>query len=294
MEIENLSEEENTPKHTRNDFTLKRTLKEMIVLDLGKNTISMYEILNYLKYHQLKPFTLTFKDLQNQTFILKCHHISKNEFNFEIGETKGEEIFTNPIIYFGQDNKRWEFISMEQIHYFLDLFNLPMIKCKLENKNYSPTLFNIVTHFKHEDKVIDIFTYEIYDKDSFNNFFKNCPDIFLNKTFENPKHFDKNFDYYFNYNKLIKLDGKFHIYDDIENTRSYISKDFLDLRKPSPYYYYGAEGKGKSITIIGSLKYRNNFNKFGSFYINCKSLKYHLLKKNNLIVRQILINEILY
>ena len=279
---------------TENNFTFKNVLKEMVVLELGKETITMNEILKYVEIHGSKPFTLTYKNSKNHTFILNCYDVTVNHFSFELGETKGVQIYKNPIKYLDSKNKLWEFICIEQIHYFLNFFNCPMIECKKEKIKIPPTLLNMISHFIHGDKIVDAFTYEIYDKKSFVNFFKTCPNDFLNETFESPIKFDKNFDYYFNYKKINKIIGSFHIYDDIKKTRYFLSRDFLDLNKPSPYYYYGASGKGKSITLIGSLKYRNDMTELGTFYINCKSLKRHLFDRNELHTKQILINEILY
>lgn len=281
-------------KITKNDFTLKSVLKEMVVLELGKETISMNEIINYVHAHRLQPFTLSFQNSNKQIFILNCYKISKNYFSFEIGQTKGEDIFTNPIIYFDQNNKLWELISLEQIYYFLNSFKNPMIKCKINGILYSPSYYHIKSHLIHEDKIVDTLTYEIYDKNSFSKFFETHPNNFLNETFKSPIEFDKNFNYYFNYNKKNKTIGSFHIYDNINDTRFIISRDFLDLYKPSPYYYCGVSGKGKSITLIGSLKYRDNFFELGSFYINCKCLKKLLFDGKGLYVKQILIDEIIY
>ena len=58
--------------------------------------------------------------------------------------------------------------------------------------------------------------------------------------------------------------------------------------------YYGISGRGKSITLIGSLKYRNNLLKMGSLYINCKTLKYLIKNKAIKKLKQLLIDEIIY
>ena len=280
--------------NTKNNFTFKNVLKDMIVLELGKETITMNEILKYVQIYGSKPFKMIFKNSKNKTFILNCYDVTLITFSFELGKTKGVKIFKNPIKYLDSKNKIWEFICIEQIYYFLNFFNFPLIECKKIKINIPSNLLNIISHFIHGDKIVEAFNYEIYDKESFDNFFKTCPNNFINETFESPIKFDKNFDYYFNYKKINKIIGSFHIYDDIKKARSFLSNDFLDLYKPSPYYYYGASGKGKSITLIGSLKYRHDMNELGTFYINCKSLKRHLFDRKDLYVKQILINEVLY
>ena len=60
------------------------------------------------------------------------------------------------------------------------------------------------------------------------------------------------------------------------------------------YRYFGISGKGKSITLLGSLKYRANLYNVSTLYINCKTLKYLLKNKQILNLKQLLIDEIIY
>ena len=60
------------------------------------------------------------------------------------------------------------------------------------------------------------------------------------------------------------------------------------------YRYFGISGKGKSITLLGSLKYRANLYNVSTLYINCKTLKYLLKNKQILSLKQLLIDEIIY
>ena len=59
-------------------------------------------------------------------------------------------------------------------------------------------------------------------------------------------------------------------------------------------HYFGCSGKGKTVTLIGTLKYLINHNYYGSFYINCKTLRILLEKNMDNIVKEILIDEIAF
>ena len=58
--------------------------------------------------------------------------------------------------------------------------------------------------------------------------------------------------------------------------------------------FFGASGKGKSITLIGALKYYIPHKKIGTLYINCKTLKSLLEQKKFTTVKNILADEIIY
>ena len=86
------------------------------------------------------------------------------------------------------------------------------------------------------------------------------------------QEFELNFNEYFYYNKIF-LNKKFTIWNDKENNREKLSNLF------SPENYLGKFKKifgfpniGKSITLIGQLKYNTNHKTTATLYINCKSL----------------------
>ena len=116
-------------------------------------------------------------------------------------------------------------------------------------------------------------------KEKFNNFFKNHKGTFIGNEFNNRFQFEKNFDYYFNYEKKLNIEGKFYIYDKEDFCRSALAKQIknFSLNKGS-VTYYGISGKGKSVTFIGALKYRKNYQNLSTLDINCKTLK-NLIKK---------------
>jgi len=51
--------------------------------------------------------------------------------------------------------------------------------------------------------------------------------------------------------------------------------------------YFGSSGGGKSITLIGTSKHRNDFHNFGSLHVNSKTLKRPSEEQNYLTVKQI-------
>lgn len=77
------------------------------------------------------------------------------------------------------------------------------------------------------------------------------------------------------------MNGDFYIFDDKNKTREYIAFEFIGKKKLGKRInYFGSSGMGKSITLIGALKYPIDHSKFGTFYVNCKSLRVLTEKKN--------------
>ena len=127
------------------------------------------------------------------------------------------------------------------------------------------------------------------------NFFEKYKKKYTNKEFETALDFDKNFNYYFNYKENLNLNEKFFIYEGEFNNRRYLQMEILDnTQKEKRLIYYGISGKGKSVSLIGSLKYRIDFSLRSTLYINCKTLKYLLIDKKISTVKQLLIDEIIF
>ena len=66
---------------------------------------------------------------------------------------------------------------------------------------------------------------------------------------------------YFDFKNKLNINGPFFIYDDEYGNRKSFSNYILRFQNNSNIkYYFGASGIGKSITLLGTLKFRNDFN----------------------------------
>ena len=134
------------------------------------------------------------------------------------------------------------------------------------------------------------------NQEEINEYLKKYFRDFIGHVFQSPTHFEKNYEYYFNYNKKFKnKDFAFPIFEN--NNTSYrcdLVKEIVLWEFGKCRTYYGSSGKGKSITLIGALKYGNKHEKLGTFYINCKTLR--VLFRDNKIraIKQIIIDEIVF
>ena len=125
-------------------------------------------------------------------------------------------------------------------------------------------------------------------EDDFNKRYTNRNSEFLNRTFKNPEEFDKNYFRYFPKDLEMK-DKPFHIFGN--ESRSKVADDFQIINSGVITKYFGKPSMGKSITLIGSLKYLTPLEGIGTIYINCKALDYFFRKDIN-TAKQILIDEI--
>ena len=173
--------------------------------------------------------------------------------------------------------------------------NQPQIIYKKDNKTYCSS-YNFLTYIDiyNNPKVQDIYIkskkeIEIMSEDIFNSLKSKMNSGFLNKTFQSPEDFDKNF--YFYFPKEKKTTDKFYIiYSDKrkELCEHLQFKDFTTLRK-----YFGSKSIGKSITLIGTLKYCVADSFFRTLYVNCQTIDYYS-RTDIITCKQILIDEIAY
>ena len=131
---------------------------------------------------------------------------------------------------------------------------------------------------------------KIMSEEMLENIKKNDMKGFLGVEFNSPKDFDKNYFLYFPNKKDIKYKS-FKIYKN--KAREKLANIFHQVNYELLAHYFGQQSMGKSITLIGSLKYNNPHHCRGTIYINCKTLDYYF--KNNVdIAKQLLIDEIAY
>lgn len=135
--------------------------------------------------------------------------------------------------------------------------------------------------------IIKGFEFKIFSKNEFDDFIGKFRKIkFLGKKFKTPKEFEPNFEKYFSFgNQLMKM--PFIIYGD----REIFIDNILNSEIGKNKRYYGLAGIGKSVSLIGAIKYNFDISNL-KLYINCKYM--HKLSKNSefLKIKQNLIDEI--
>ena len=275
-----------------NYFVKHKTIKEMIILKYEDFTLTLSDIYDYIK-DKNAPFKTTIDKFFD--FELNVFSINEISFSFQINKVIGKNILRKPICYKSEFGE-YEFVALKQINLFLEKYSLPMIKCNITNERLEPTLLNLIIHLKHDDKIVENFKYIYYENEkNFIDFFKNHKTKFINKEFQTPLDFDKNFNYYFNTKRNINTKEKFYIYEGEKYNRRFLQIEILDNSKKEKYFiYYGIPGNGKSITLLGSLKYRYDLFYISTLYINCKTIKNLIKNKKILAVKQILMDEIIY
>ena len=287
IEIEKVENE----KKEINYFTFKKKIQDMQIISKN-HCVNLDQILKVVNQQDANKYI----DVQfGEPLPIKIIDINNKCFSFILEDVQGINILKEPYKYIHSDGEIYEFISLGQFKHFLKNFNNPKIECKTcgNNKLYTPNFIAFNEHKNHALNIIDSFHYKKYDNNEYAKFFEKRPSLFIKIEFETPIIFEKNFNYYFNYHNKININEKFYIYDDKNNTRENLSYEIMN-NSDKICNYYGASGRGKSITLIGSLKYRRTFKLIGSLYINCKTIKSLLVKNKESTVKQILIDEIIF
>ena len=152
----------------------------------------------------------------------------------------------------------------------------PTLYCVNHYKHIQYEFGDLVDHFDYSKCIInlseDITKNKNIEEEKFNSFFDKDENQFI---FENPLDFDKNYSTYFDINNYQDKDKSFIFYDDSKYSRFLKIKNLCSSIKILGYLriYYGLPRMGKSITLIRTFKYLYNHIKFGTLYINCKSMK---------------------
>ena len=275
-----------------NSFTLKSKLEEMIIYSDTNRIITLKDILERIQYLD-EPTTLKFDNLDIE---LKITNINECLFSFSFGDVKGENILKKPLIIIIKNDKK-EIISDVQFHYIIrKYYKNPYLNCSCGKKT-EVSIRQIRKHIGHKICILEFFE-EISPLSEFDAKLEisKHPNLFLNMTFRSPSEFEKNFNYYFIFREnREEWKGAFHIFDDENESRCYIVYEFLEnYTFGNKINYFGASGKGKSITLIGALKYSTNHETYGTLYVNCKTLNALLENKNYQRIRGILMDEILF
>ena len=266
----------------------------MIILEHDSKVYTMKDIINFINSSNLNLNESTVIKVSHD-LNLKIFGMSEIFFSFNFGKVIGINILRKPIIYYDLNGEKFEFISNEQLNKYLEKFYIPRIFCETENIKDIVNFANLNNHRNCKYFIKELFKIKIYNSVDFHNFFNLRPTQFIKNSFDIPTDFEKNFNYYFNIKGNINTYQSFYIYDDNIDSRSFFCLDFLNMNcNKRIFNYYGYSGIGKSITIIGALKFRDNFSKLGSLYINCKTIKNLLKQLRFLEVKQLLIDEVIF
>ena len=285
----------NEIKKKINYFTYVNQVKDMEITLQNQIKVSLKDIIEFANLSNKKTTGYLYNDKNLPIIITDINNLY---FSFNICGINGIEIFRHPINYKHSNGDIYEFVSTDQIINFWHKFTFPLIQCKtckgLKSKTRA-TIINLFEHKKHDFLIIEGFNYKILNSKEINEFFASRPTNFINKEFETPISFEKNFNYYLNNHGKNNINHKFYIYDDDNDSRLTITID-IKTREKKVLNYFGPSGIGKSVTLIGALKYRKDFGRVGSLYINCKAIKNLLSENKNKvrIVKQIFIDEILF
>ena len=268
-----------------NSFALKERVEEMIVY----NDITMKDI-----YEKYKKFLENENDKNLEE--IRFFNYDKNYFCFQIGDIYGYDILTEPI-EIKINERKIDIICDEQIEFIQKKYKVDSIFCKDDKtKNDDFVLFNLFNHIGHDISIYSSENYSIFkNQKEIDIFLQTYKMEFINKVFKTPQEFEKNFEYYFNLNKKCINDTTFTIFEDFNNHwRFFVSLEINKWKFGICYNFYGSSGTGKSITLIGALKYGQKYPKLGTFYINCKTLRVLNQQYRKIEMKQILIDELVF
>ena len=275
-----------------NSFTLFNKTEEMKIVSINNRSISVKDILNATK--DCKEIGLL--KLGDNNIDLNISLIDKIQISFSVFGIEGENILRNPIKFKLPNNDEVEIVCAKQLNFILENnYKNPKLYCSC-SKITNVSINDLHIHSSHVFSIVEVEEIKPLDVIPFNlSITKNDGKGFLLIVFNSPSEFEKNFYEYFKIREKGKrLDGPFKIFDDEKSTRNFILLDFIDKTFGLRMNFFGASGKGKSITLIGALKYYISHKKIGTLYINCKTLKSLLEQKKLTTVKNILADEIIY
>ena len=270
-----------------NPFALKEKIEEMIVYE----NITMKDI-----YEIYKNF-LEQKEIEKVDELkISFFKYGLELFSFQIGDIFGYDIQTNPIEIKINEQKIY-IICQRQIEFIKYKYKVDTIICQDENgKSYDFDIYGLTSHRGHKIKICSKDKYSVFaNQNEISKFLKKYSSDFIGVVFNSPQDFEKNYRYYFNINDKY-LDNKyFTIFEDLKTKRRYyLAQKINNWEFGICYNFYGSSGQGKSITLIGALKYGKKFPNLGTLYINCKTLRVLFRQSKTKKLKQILIDEIVF
>ena len=270
----------------------KHTLKDMKIFDdLTLETV--YNKISELILNNDK-FKVNTQIPINSKYQIRVYHKTESSIRFAIGD-ENFSIFIKPIKYKMNINDKQsinlDIVSISQLNCIIKeySFNRALIFCPECNNYFGLTYENLKIHEDHLNVCIKESIYlKKMSEVIFNNFFNEHFD-FINKDVK-PLEFEPNFKLYFKNYDVILEENNLHIFEDkYQNRIKLIDKIDTMNAAESLIHFFGQPGKGKTLCLIGILKYIIDHKNIGTFYIKCKTLS-NLGKP--LEIKQIIIDEI--
>ena len=239
----------------------------------------------FIQISKTSPYFCDIELFQDKEYIKRLKKISN--------------VFTKSLsIYYKME--KIEIAFLEQFDDIPYLFKIkhPTLSCLNHSTKMDYNINFLITHllsFNSYNCMIEVFDRSIKEDDSKRQFYRAFNFNENNNEFENPKHFDINYESYFDYYHYQIKDKKFKFLDDDKKSRVLFIANLLCAKKflGRFWIYYGLTGMGKSITLIKAFKYKYKHEYFGILYIHCKCL-YENINKNINKVKKILKDEIVF
>jgi len=243
------------------------------------------------KIYYYRPKDVETAKLYNFTNISFMLEYQKNQ---KIVKLECERNFYNLFFKGKKNEEKFEIFCREQFEKIPINLNIPkpMLESDGITCEYSLYKFRNISA-QNTTYIKNAFEFKILTQNEFKDFIERFQKVkFLGAKFKAPSEFEPNFEKYFSFGKqLMKM--PFTIYNNINNphSRSYFIEDILHSKIGKNIKYYGFPGIGKSVTLIGAIKYNFNQSQL-KLYINCKYM--HKLNKSFkfLEIKQNLIDEI--
>ena len=229
----------------------------------------------------------------NDKYNMNITYIDKISITFNINKYVFD-IYIRPLKYKmyinDKDSINVDVVSVSQLNYLIKEYNFTeaLIFCEQCNKFFIIEDENLIEHENHNSYIKERLLIKIIKKDSFNTFFKENYE-FINKDIK-PLEYEPNFKLYFKKSKIILKENNLHIFEDKYQNRMKLI-DRIKIRNTSDnlIHFFGQPGKGKTLILIGALKYMNNHSTIGTLYINCKAFS---SLETEIEIKQLIIDEI--
>ena len=270
----------------------QRSLKEMVIHE----NLTMEKV-----YEAIESEISTKKNLKKNS-TLKVGNYEINIFNqvlYSVAFSVQNQIFNvfiKPIKYKLEINEKEsiiiDIIAISQLREVLKQFpfNKILLFCPLcKPYFFQLTYEDLHAHENHSGACLkESMNLKKLSQESFSKFFKENSDFF-NKVLK-PLEFEPNFELYFQNCEIILSENELYIYEDINKNRINIFNNINIVdNNNSLIKFFGQRGKGKTLSLIGILKYMIPHLYIGTFYINCKAL-YTL--NEPIKIKQLIIDEI--